>query len=633
MPEKSESRVHVEDATFSVTARVAMQLGRESISNSMIAITELVKNAYDADATQVTVRFRGLDTADSMLVISDNGSGMSRKALREQWMVIGTANKKALPRSRRKNRILTGEKGLGRLGLDRLCRVARVSTFTGNQDCGFELEVDWSKYEDTERRLEEISHPIYRVSRSHVESETGLSESISTGTVIAMYGLKDDWDELALTALRYELTLLVSPFGTGDDFEIELDSGMGLREVDGVVGAAQMLVAAEWQLSAEIKEDGRIIYRMFSGHHDKTYELADVAWSDRFKGRSRYPRCGPVRFEMYFYPRKHVELEDIRFSVRQIKDFLELQQGIRIYRDGFRVKPYGEPSGEGDWLTLAYRRQRSPGGVTQDGWRVGYNQVVGAVFLSKEKNPQLVDQTNREGIVEGAAFWDLKMFVLDAIELFERNRTQFARDFERDDLETVRRRAEEKAVASLDVAKSLQDTTRTVKGFLERAQQTGDIGGLENAGSLLDQATAQVAEVIADTHEAQRLFAEASRDQEQEFERQKDTLANLASLGILAAGFGHETLGSANLVLINAKQLDRNLRQGLFMVLPDLRAGIERNMSLLIKEAGIIKEFAEFTLRNIQRDKRERKTIFLDQVVTVHSLKFHWPFRNSASLV
>ena len=121
--------------------------------------------------------------------------------------------------------------------------------------------------------------------------------------------------------------------------------------------------------------------------------------------------------------------------------------------------------------------------------------------------------------------------------------------------------------------------------------------------------------MVADTHEAQRLLAEISRDQEQEFQRQKDTLANLASLGILAVGFGHETLASANLLLANARQLDRNLRQGLFMVYPDVQGAVEDNLSLLVKEAGSIKDFADFTLGNVQRDKRERKAVFLDQVV------------------
>ena len=120
---------------------------------------------------------------------------------------------------------------------------------------------------------------------------------------------------------------------------------------------------------------------------------------------------------------------------------------------------------------------------------------------------------------------------------------------------------------------------------------------------------------MTEAHEAQQRLVEVSRDQEEDFQRQKDTLANLASLGILAAGFGHETLGSANVVLLNAKQLDRNLRSGMFMVTPDVREAVEQNLVVLAKETRNIKDFAEFTLQTVRRDKRERKAVVLDQIV------------------
>ncbi len=78
---------------FSVMARVAMQLGRESISNSITAIIELVKNAYDADAETVRIRFGSARTGDAVLIIEDDGIGMTEEQFRDQWMVIGTPNK------------------------------------------------------------------------------------------------------------------------------------------------------------------------------------------------------------------------------------------------------------------------------------------------------------------------------------------------------------------------------------------------------------------------------------------------------------------------------------------------------------------------------------------------------------
>src|SRR5581483_1108175 len=88
------SREYIGDTSFAVTARVAMQLGRESISSSLVAILELVKNAYDADAENVRIAFTGLDTASAQLVIEDDGNGMTQQQLEEGWMVIGTDSKR-----------------------------------------------------------------------------------------------------------------------------------------------------------------------------------------------------------------------------------------------------------------------------------------------------------------------------------------------------------------------------------------------------------------------------------------------------------------------------------------------------------------------------------------------------------
>ena len=92
IPSTLGERTPIADAHFSVEARLAIQLGRESISSSITAILELVKNAYDADATKVSIRFKGLETPDPMMVIEDNGVGMTLDELQHYWMVIACAS-------------------------------------------------------------------------------------------------------------------------------------------------------------------------------------------------------------------------------------------------------------------------------------------------------------------------------------------------------------------------------------------------------------------------------------------------------------------------------------------------------------------------------------------------------------
>ncbi|MCS6068911.1 ATP-binding protein [Klebsiella variicola subsp. variicola] len=108
---------------FDFSARVTLQLGRESISSSTVAISELIKNSYDADAEKVEIEFHlRSNGAISTLVIKDNGVGMNHQTLSDNWLRIGTNNKVITERSDSKNRVLTGAKGLGRLGIDRLCK-------------------------------------------------------------------------------------------------------------------------------------------------------------------------------------------------------------------------------------------------------------------------------------------------------------------------------------------------------------------------------------------------------------------------------------------------------------------------------------------------------------------------------
>ena len=611
------SRTPIGDVPFSVTARVAMQLGRESISNSIVAILELVKNAYDADAETVKIRFGNLHKTNPLLVIEDDGTGMNEQQLREGWLVIGTPNKLLSGQSSRKKRVLTGEKGLGRLGLDRLCEKTVVQSFSEEESSGLELEINWRKYEEMTTPLEKIRHDLYRIPKFMADPITNVSKEFSEGTRLILYDLKDVWSQEFLKDLKKELTLLISPFAGINDFAIELDSGMKWDEIDGKVGSAEMLNAAEWKLIAEINDERNVSYTMSSDRHPEEFKSELVTWSKKFPRTGDGPLCGPLKFEMYFFPRRAIELGEVGFSYKQISDFLESNQGIRIYRDGFRVKPYGEPTGEGDWLKLSYRRQQHPSGVTQGYWRVGYNQVVGAVFLERNKNPDLIDQTNREGIVEGAAFNHLKMLAGNAIRFFELCREDFEKTRDRStEYEKARREATKSTKASLEAVNNLKNTTSKVTGILQTAaQETPAAHNVEALLKSLDSAINEVDETVVDNQKAYDQFAKATEEQQEALQSQKDTLGNLASLGILTTSFGHETLGDTNVVTTNARQLQRNLDKGLFMIVSDVRKMVEDNLEFLVYSASKINNFAKFTLKNVSRDKRKRKKVDLSRIV------------------
>ena len=607
---KSEKPIHLGKASFSVSSRVALQLGRESISSSITAVVELVKNSYDADAERVSIRFARLGTPDALMVIEDNGSGMTLHDLRDRWMVIGTDHKLDR-RTTGKKRAVTGEKGLGRLGLDRLCDQTTVESIKLRASNGVRLEVDWRLYEKNSKRLETIEHDLYTVANLRIDPISETRVAFNKGTRLILHGLKDTWTHEALIDLKRDLSLLVSPFAGPKDFAIYIDSGMGLKDVDGKVEVPQYLLdKSDWHVVANLDAKGRVDISMKSPRHDAQFKMNSTPWAEVIKRMGNKPLCGPLRMEFYFFIRKDFELAGQTIKSAGITAFLKNNQGVRIYRDGFRVKPYGEPDGSGDWLKLAYRRMQNPEAITQKGWRVGHNQVVGAVFIRRGKNPELNDQTNREGLLIGDAFAHLRAFASRVITFFEQ-KAHLVR-FEQ---KTETEKASEKANASLAGTGTAIERLESIVNQLLTPPQ---------AGTLKDPKTHVGDEFQREIVEARKVLIQAKEELAESdklykrAEEQKNTMANLASLGILAAAFGHETVNWSGNAVTNAKSLLKKFIDHPFWILPDERQKVETKIGDLIGESEKIWNLARFTIGNLSRQKRQQKEFCLrDAVVRV----------------
>lgn len=356
----------LDDLPFEISARVPIQLGRESISNSTVAISELIKNSYDADAESVELQFVTSESGKNCLIIDDDGLGMDYQILTENWLKIGTDYKNSNPYSKGKGRVLTGAKGLGRLGVDRLCSVLKLQTRTDSMSDVLELVVDWEKYENTDLSLSEIKHSVYRVDLNHSEDIANYFSEGRSGTRLILEDLKDDWDINFLESLKRELSLLLSPFSGVNDFSIEISSGY--PEIDGFLTSEQFLDVAPWEVEASISQSNMVSLRMRNSETDSEFKIEEIPWANWIKTRGLLPKCGPVTIKLFYIPESKSVKDQVKgldFHLKDLKAFMKANHGVRIYRDSFRVRPYGEPSGKGDWMNLGLRKASSPGGIVQ----------------------------------------------------------------------------------------------------------------------------------------------------------------------------------------------------------------------------------------------------------------------------
>ena len=213
-------KLEITQIPFTVSARTARLIGQENFANAEGAIIELVKNSYDADASVCVVI---VDPVNDNIRILDNGDGMTEQIIRNQWMTIGTDDKKI--NFKTKSRVKTGAKGIGRFALDRLGKSSIMVTKTLESD-SLVWDVDWNQFENTGAVISDIKATL-QVGNSdfwgeiiEMQNFTGLKEPIidfwkeEKGTLISIDNLKDTWDEKATQSLFSNFEILVPPLET-----------------------------------------------------------------------------------------------------------------------------------------------------------------------------------------------------------------------------------------------------------------------------------------------------------------------------------------------------------------------------------------------------------------------------------
>lgn len=598
-----------ESPTFTIDTHLFRELGELLVGRDSTALVELIKNAYDADATEVVVHGDALDDPRrGFILITDNGVGMSAQQFRLGFLRIASRVKEEARRSPKFKRRYTGAKGVGRLAAHKLAWLLQVQSTSNDRSAPpIAASINWAKIEELKTFDEIPTSGAVEV----VEGPASGSKS-QPGTVIVLRNLKRKWTPAERTRFLAEAqtfsvpqVLLKLPSGLlptkplistvrtrdakGDDpgFEVKLegDFNVGDEYWHNVASAASWIIEIDASSDRETVEIAITPAKrtLESAHRD------DRLRQRRFKIPHPNPSEGP-----FFHSR--ILIREGRSGSREQQQWLGRMSGIRVYVEGFRVLPYGEPSD--DWLevdqdyasrpkTLTFLKHLPSAGPEADqreGLLFLQNQsYFGGVFLTLDQAKSLQMLVNREGFVPGPAFDAMSKIVRTAIHLSVRVRA--AASIHQREVDRKRIPDQGKDDSIQEVA-SRQDLRELVERAASRAvalaadaRLSAASGNFTSAKAKIDEAAAQF---LVSSAAHQRLMTEGS------------VLRVLASVGTQMAAFVHEIKGllaAAEAIEASLSRVRKNkgltveARQTLAQLhsaVGDLRRAVERQASFLM---------------------------------------------------
>lgn len=596
------------------------------------------------------------------LYIIDTGEGMTQKIIRDYWMTIGTDNK-ANDVFTKSGRVKAGAKGIGRFALDKLGGICEMTTIF-NPDAhendvdengketdylGYRWIVNWEDFEGEFKTIDKVDAELIGINSvsiideikeqvPHLDlSKINLSDGSKYGTILKISNLRDNWEDFYVDQVYTDLEVLVPPKEVGE-FEIYLFSSLEHTKYGEVLGS--VCDDYDYKLVAKADEYQNISITVYREEYDvelipngffqrellknEPYRKEDFQkgfWKKEtsfsqilsgFKERDEdntFDNIGVFEFTFYFLKRTFDSNNASRFFYKNFmsnnrKDWLNKFGGIKLFRDNFRVRPYGEAKDAAfDWLGLGNRKAASPAGVAklEGGYRVEPENVAGAVKISRLTNVNFEDKSSREGLQNNKTFDVFKQLLAGIINVFEDDRAFIARemdayDDERFGAERDRKKAE-------DLAKKIVADSR------EKRRQRE-----ENPTQAMNSPISE--EQQENDREKEILAIEIERKEEQ-IERLKDeqkVLRGLASSGIVLASFSHD-LSKLNDVLSSRTDKLKELISE--KIKEEDYHQVERRKNPFsqlekIKTQDIkLQNWLNFSMGATRKDKRKRPQVFL----------------------
>lgn len=630
-------KLEITQIPFTVSARTARLIGQENFANAEGAIIELVKNSYDADASVCIII---IDPVNDSIRILDNGDGMTEKIIRNQWMTIGTDDKKV--NFKTKSRIKTGAKGIGRFALDRLGKSSVMITKTLDSE-SLVWDVDWNQFDNSGAVISDIKATL-QISNSdflgeiiEMQNFTGLKEPIidhwkqEKGTLISIDKLKDTWDERATQSLYSNLEILVPPLET-NIFQLFLYSTLEPEKYGKVLPT--LCDDYDYKVSATVNDSQSVSIKVsrnelnfgdlkrigffeksklnepqyqFNAFEKGEFEITTkletlIAGYKGIDKNNNLSKIGAFTFSFYFMKRGGGQEKDeevgkypykaVNYSNRT--SWLDKFGGIKIFRDNFRVRPYGETkSSSFDWLDLGKRALSNPT-VTRPGYRVRPQQVYGIVNISRIDNINFEDKSSREGLQENDTFTLFKEILKSVIEIFEQDRNQI--------MMTLKKIYDE----NNKKAKAKEEADRIIKNKKDKKSDSDSSDPSVDKDTLINA-------------------IEAYKEDIEELQDEQKILRVLASAGLIVTSFAHEFRNHTDSILPRTEELKNVLLQVIdvnklkelpdffdpYVMLSDMRKQDER-----------LKSWLDFSISSVRKDKRTRRII--NMVTYIEGLEKIW---------
>ncbi|WEG12603.1 sensor histidine kinase [Pullulanibacillus sp. KACC 23026] len=607
---------------FNVHAYTARLIGRENVSKLEGAVLELVKNTYDADASHCILYY---ENSTKNLYIADNGQGMTKDIIEEHWMTIGNSSKVINYRSE-KGRIQTGAKGIGRFALDRISDECKM--FTETKGSKIEWNVNWSDFESGSRiteiyaELDEVDYEIndfVKDIKNQQIRELFSREFKNTGTIFKLSALREEWSLDLVERIKNNLATLIPP-------EIEnifkvyfFTENTSIEEAR--VSLNDGLFSYDYKLQFEASSDGKVVIKIHRDEFDFNDNLEQIIREAGFSSKDKeyfsgtpiiqyktlhelmpsknlsfINNIGEFSGVLYFSKLSATRIDKEKYYYKDFSgrmDYKETFGGIKMYRDNFRIRPYGEPKTSNyDWLLLSNRKAKSPAAIASNGqWRVNSDQMLGSIYISRT-NISMPDQANREGIVETPEFRNFREILLGIIKLFEEDRQYVMRLLNKYHEKTHYTAQYEHEIFT----KANHDEKNQKKENNDDNQSKENKPGSQFIPQLIEATKAKT--VIQDKENIIRDLEDENR-----------LLRALATTGIVTNTYIHEIKDSTH-----------KLSMKIVMAKEALELDDDKNEAIgYINEASEIKNsfnsWFKVTIESVRRDKRTMKEIDLQQLL------------------